>query len=134
MCNKRMGVILPLFPWAASKRRILSRVKACNFIKKKLQRSSFPLNTLKVLRTTILKNIFERLFLNRIWKRCWKYACEELKKDWAAQEVAFKFLKTFINISWNFRFMQTAFALTCSKFAKYFRFSHAAQKNATCKN
>ena len=36
---------------------------ACNFIKKRLQHRCFPVNVAKFLRTDILKNICERLFL-----------------------------------------------------------------------
>ena len=110
--------------WAALKRPILSRVKTCNIIKKRLQRRCFPVNAPKFLRKPILNNICERLLLNRIWKRCWKYECEWPKKDLAAEEVAFKFLKTFMNILWISVLNNTAIALTCSKFKKYFRFSH----------
>ena len=78
----------------------------------------------KFLGTSILKNISKRLLLNRIWKRCWKYPCKWFKKDLSGQEAAFKFLKTFINFLWNFRFMQYCYCPTCSKFAKYFQFSH----------
>ena len=53
-----------------------------------------------------------------------KIECEWPKKDLAAEEVAFKFLKTFMNILWISVLNNTAIALTCSKFKKYFRFSH----------
>ena len=39
-------------------------LKACNFIKKRLQRRRFPANIAKFLRTAILKNINERMPLN----------------------------------------------------------------------
>ena len=86
-------------------------------------------------RTSILKNIFERLLLNRIWKRCWKYLCEWLKKDLAAQEVAFNFLKTFINILWNLHFIQYCYFLDLV--GEIFSiqsciFNITAQKNITC--
>ena len=41
-----------------------SRPQICNFIKKRLQRRCFPVNIAKLLRTSILKNICERLLLN----------------------------------------------------------------------
>ena len=115
---------IPHHPWAALKRPILSRVKARNFIKKRLQRRCFPVNAPKSLRTPILNKICERLLLSRIWQCCWKYACEWPKRDLAAEEAASKFLKTFMNILWISILTNTAIALTCSKFKKYFRFSH----------
>ena len=39
-------------------------LKACNFIKKRLQRRCFPANIAKFLRTAILKNINKRMPLN----------------------------------------------------------------------
>ena len=36
---------------------------ACNVIKKRLQHRSFPVKFAKILRSTILKNIFQRLLL-----------------------------------------------------------------------
>ena len=41
-------------------------LKACNFIKKRLQRRWFPVNIAKFLRTPILKDICELLLL-LIW-------------------------------------------------------------------
>ena len=38
-------------------------LKACNFIKKRLRNRCFLVNTAKILRTPILKNICERLLL-----------------------------------------------------------------------
>ena len=125
------------YPWATQERPIRNWIKACNFLKKRLQRRCFPLNILKFLRTPILKNFCERLLLNIIWKRCWKYAWEWLKKDLAAQEVEFKFLKTLINILWYFRFIQYSYCLNLLKVCEIF-FIHssicniAAQKNITC--
>ena len=43
---------------------IKSQAKACNLIKKRVQRRGFPVNIVKSLRTPILKNICERLLLN----------------------------------------------------------------------
>ena len=40
-------------------------VKACNFIKKRLQHRCFPVKFAKFLRTPILKNFCERLLLLR---------------------------------------------------------------------
>ena len=40
-------------------------MNACNFIRKRLQHSCFPVNIAKILRTHILKNICERLLLER---------------------------------------------------------------------
>ena len=42
----------------------LGTLQACNFIKKRLQYRSFPVNFAKLLRTSILKNICQRLLLN----------------------------------------------------------------------
>ena len=39
---------------------------ACNFIKKKLQHRSFPVNIEKFLRTPLLKNIYELLLLSMV--------------------------------------------------------------------
>ena len=39
-------------------------LKACNFIKKRLQYKCFPVNIADFLRTSILKNICERLLLH----------------------------------------------------------------------
>ena len=47
-----------LVPWVAKK-----GLKACNFIKKRLQRRCFPVNIARFLRTPFLKNICERLLL-----------------------------------------------------------------------
>ena len=38
-------------------------LRACNFIKKRLQQKCFPVKFKKFLRTPILKNICKRLFL-----------------------------------------------------------------------
>ena len=38
-------------------------LQTCNYIKKRLQHSCFPVNIKKFLRTPILKSICERLFL-----------------------------------------------------------------------
>ena len=43
-------------------------LQTCNFIKKRLQHRFFPVNNAKVLRTPILKNICERLFLEQLPK------------------------------------------------------------------
>ena len=37
-------------------------IQSCNFIKKRLQQWSFPVNFLELLKTPILKNISERQF------------------------------------------------------------------------
>ena len=58
----------------------------------------------------------------KMWKCCYKYECDWPKK--VAQEIAIKFLKTFITFYEISVLYNTAFALTCPKFAKYFRFSH----------
>ena len=42
----------------------LGTLQACNFIKKRLQYRSFPVNFAKLLRTSILKNVCQRLLLN----------------------------------------------------------------------
>ena len=41
----------------------ISGLQSCNFIKKRLQHRCFPIKFAKFLRTPILKNICERLFL-----------------------------------------------------------------------
>ena len=41
----------------------VSGLKACNFIKKRLETRYFPMNIVKFLRASILKNICERLLL-----------------------------------------------------------------------
>ena len=65
-------------------------MKACNFIKKRLQRRCFPVKFAKFLRTPILKNICERLLLVLITpffnvsKILWRALCiilEALSKD-----------------------------------------------------
>ena len=38
-------------------------LKACNFIKKRIQHEHFPVNIVKYLRTPFLKNLGERLLL-----------------------------------------------------------------------
>ena len=58
----------------------------------------------------------------KMWKWCYKYECDWPKK--VAPEIAIKFLKTFITFYEISVLCNTAFALTCPKFAKYFRFSH----------
>ena len=40
------------------------QLKACNLIKKRLQHKCFPVNIAKFVRTSILKNIWERLLLH----------------------------------------------------------------------
>ena len=40
-------------------------LKACNFIKERLQDRCFPMNIANFLRTPILKNIYERLLLRK---------------------------------------------------------------------
>ena len=45
--------------------------QACNFIKKRLQRSYFLANIWKFIRRLILKNISEQL-------HCWKVFCENI--------------------------------------------------------
>ena len=47
-------------------------LQVCNFIKKRLQQRVFLVNIAKFLRTTILKNICERLLLNED-DRKWQY-------------------------------------------------------------
>ena len=47
---------------------LFAGLQVCNFIKKRLQRWCFPVNTANFLRTPILKNICERLLLT-LWKR-----------------------------------------------------------------
>ena len=55
--------VLKKFANFIGKHLCLSRLKACNFIKKKLQHKCFPVDILKFLRTPILKNIYEWLLL-----------------------------------------------------------------------
>ena len=56
--------------WRCSVKKVLESLsnnvagpQVCDFIKKSLQRRCFPLRFVKILRTPILKNISERLFL-----------------------------------------------------------------------
>ena len=66
-------------------------LKACNFIKKRLQHRCFPVKFAKFLRTPTLKNICERLFptavnLKYIWKKYtnveyFKMLIEEVHKN-----------------------------------------------------
>ena len=126
---------------SSPKRSILNRVKTCNFIKKRLQRRCFPVNIPKFSRTPILKKICEQLLLHRIWKRYCKYACKWLKKDLAAQVVAFKFFKTYINFSWNFRFVQYCYCCDLLKVCEIFSIQSCkpgcnitAEKNITCQS
>ena len=54
-------------------------MQTCNFIKRRLQHTRFPVNFTKVLRTIILKNIFEWLLLKswnnneKIYLKSFKY-------------------------------------------------------------
>ena len=52
-------------------------LKACNFIKNRLQRRCFPAKLAKFLRTIVLKNICERLLLNKEVAFC-KSCCSAL--------------------------------------------------------
>ena len=45
-------------------------LKACNFIKKRLQHRCFQVNIAKFLRTPIFKNICKRLLLYFMWNHC----------------------------------------------------------------
>ena len=62
----------------------LAELKACNFIKKRLQHRCFPVKFAKFLRTPILKNICGRLLLkemnimNNILKALLMYLFKEL--------------------------------------------------------
>ena len=66
----------------------------CNFIKKRLQRWCFPVNTAKILRTPILKNIWERLLLI-LWKRIdthsWKLnnSSKKIFNHWKSMNLQF---------------------------------------------
>ena len=46
--------------------------KHCNFIKKRLQHRCFPMNTTKILRTSIVRNICERLLLE-LYRDVWSH-------------------------------------------------------------
>ena len=69
----------------------VAALKACNFIKKRLQHRCFPVKFAKFLRTPTLKNICERLFptavnLKYIWKKYtnveyFKILIEEVHKN-----------------------------------------------------
>ena len=61
-CSVKKG-ILKNFANFTGKHLCLSLLQACNFIKKKLQHWCFPVKFTKFLRTSILKNICERLIL-----------------------------------------------------------------------
>ena len=47
---------------------VSSLTKLATVLKKRLQRRFFPVNIVKILRTSILKNISERLLLRIRWK------------------------------------------------------------------
>ena len=51
-------------------------LRACSFTKKRLQGRCFPANIVKFLRTSILKNICERLLLEIMEKFIFKNICE----------------------------------------------------------
>ena len=61
-CSVKKG-ILKNFANFTGKHLFSSLLQACNFIKKKLQHWCFPVKFAKFLRTSILKNICERLIL-----------------------------------------------------------------------
>ena len=137
MCNRRRWAILPRIHEQPRKGPSWIGLRPATLLKRDSNAVVFLWIFWNFLRTSILKNISERLLLNRIWKRCWKYPCEWLKKDLAAQEVAFKFLKTFINILWNFRFIQYCYCLDLLKVCEIFSIQSCicnitAQKNITC--
>ena len=53
--------------WRCSNKKLLKKscscLQACHFLKKRVQHRCFPMHIAKTLRTSILKNICERLFL-----------------------------------------------------------------------
>ena len=61
-CSVKKG-ILKNFANFTGKHKCWSLLQARNFIKKKLQHWCFPVKFAKILRTSILKNICERLIL-----------------------------------------------------------------------
>ena len=61
--------IFAIFPWKCLCWSLffdkVPRLKACNFIKNRLQQRCFPVNIAKFLRASILKNACERLLLRK---------------------------------------------------------------------
>ena len=55
-------------------------LRACNFIKKRLQHSSFPVQLDKFLKTSLLKNICERLFLFIVGLQAYNFHYRNLDK------------------------------------------------------
>ena len=62
-CSKKFRNIHRKTPVLESLFNKVAELKACKFIKKKLQRRCFPVNIAKFLRAPILKNTWEWLFL-----------------------------------------------------------------------
>ena len=78
-------------------------LKACNFIKKRLQHWYFPIKFPKFLRTSILKNICERLLLlvspqNTIANSSGKFELDETSTKWK--------VSIFLNVTTLFNQMQ----------------------------
>ena len=68
------------------------QAEACNFIKKKLQHSCFPVKFAKFLKTPILKNICERLLLNL--SRCYASPWNDFKETYKTEKRIFKMAKS----------------------------------------
>ena len=63
-----------------SKIREIAGLKVCNFIKKRLQHGCFPVNIVKFLRTTNLKNIYEWL-LSKLFNTLLRSSGRMFKKN-----------------------------------------------------
>ena len=58
----------------------LIKLQACNFVKKRLQHSSFPVHLDKFLKTSLLKSICERLFLFVVSLQAYNFHYRNLDK------------------------------------------------------
>ena len=58
----------------------LIKLQACNFVKKRLQHSSFPVQLDKFLKTSLLKSICERLFLFVVSLQAYNFHYRNLDK------------------------------------------------------
>ena len=74
-----------------------SLFKSYNFIKKRLQHRCFPMNIAKFLKTTILKNICERLLLKVTFYRC-NQNTKKFKK--IANNTQLYLMNTFSHVDW----------------------------------
>ena len=136
VCNRRRWAFLPPIHEQPRKGQSWIGLRTATLLKR---------DSHAVVFLWILRNFYEHLFWRTspngyFWIECENAVenpCQWLKKDLAAQEVAFKFLKTFINILWNFRFIQYCYCLDLLKVCEIFSIQSCicnitAQKNITC--